>query len=805
MSDLLDSLNPEQRTAVTLPDGSALILAGAGSGKTRVLTTRIAWLIQTGQIRPFELLAVTFTNKAAREMVARLSTLLPIDPRGLWMGTFHGLCNRMLRIHAQEAGLPPGFQILDMGDQLSLIKRLLKEANVDTERYSAKALQAFINNAKDAGIRANAVQLTQSTDQKFAELYALYEANCQRAGVVDFAELLLRCYELLSNDALRAHYQARFKHVLVDEFQDTNPLQYAWLKRLVGHGEPGQNTPSAFLASPNAVFAVGDDDQSIYAFRGANVDHMLDFEREFQPSRLIKLEQNYRSDGFILEAANQLISNNTGRLGKNLRTDAGSGDLICVYPATTDLQEANWVVESIREKLEAGCKADDLAILYRSNAQSRVLEHALFQAGIAYRVYGGLRFFERQEIKHALAYLRLIDNPNDDTAWMRIVNFPTRGIGQRTLEQLLAITHEYACSMSAAVSFMEASAPQAKVNSFARLIDEMRQTIDQSGYTLPEAVTYVLKASNLIAHYEAEREGQERLDNLQELINAASVFVTGMGYGVDTPAHTLVTGQQNRADLQADPLDPETMLSPLSHFLAHAALEAGDYQAQTGQAAVQLMTVHAAKGLEFSAVWMTGLEEGLFPHENSLSEAKNLEEERRLMYVAITRAKKSLSLSFANSRMLRGQTHYHPHSRFLNELPERVLKWLTPKGSASNERLGGIGKFGMRKEETVVTEEKAALNRASYGRHYRSNSGSGEAVNEHGLSYKRRDAQEAARAQREEQAGLALGQRVFHAKFGEGKVIGVEGQMPLARAQVQFKRNGIKWLALDKAKLEKIE
>ena len=689
MPDLLANLNPEQLAAVTLPNEPALILAGAGSGKTRVLITRIAWLIQQGLASPATVLAVTFTNKAAREMMARLSALLPIDTRGMWIGTFHGLCNRMLRAHHRDAALPATFQILDTADQLSAIKRLMKGLNVDDEKYPPKNLQYFINNAKEQGLRPDQVDATDNFNQKFVELYRAYEQQCQREGVVDFPELLLRCYELLAHNApLRAHYQARFRHILVDEFQDTNKLQYAWLKLLAGQSNG---------TASGAIFAVGDDDQSIYAFRGANVGNMRDFEREFDVRHLVKLEQNYRSHGHILDAANELIANNARRLGKNLRTDAGHGEPVRVYEAATDMQEAAWIVEEIRALMNNGLARSEIAVLYRSNAQSRTIEHTLVNAGIPYRVYGGLRFFERQEVKHALAYLRLIDNPNDDTAFARVVNFPTRGIGARSIEQLADAARLYNCSMAAAIPYVTGKAGSS-LAAFANLIARLRAETERM--SLPETVEHVVRASGLADFYQGEREGQDRLENLQELVNAAAAFVSEEGYGLDTPARSIPLAPGASAapgialstdDAAVTVLDapglgepaqnPDTM-TPLAGFLSHASLEAGESQAQAGQDAVQLMTVHAAKGLEFTAVFISGLEEGLFPHENSAIDPDGLEEERRLMYVAITRAKERLYLSFAQSRMLHGQTRYNVRSRFFDELPQATLKWLTPKAEA---------------------------------------------------------------------------------------------------------------------------
>jgi len=778
MPDLLANLNPEQLAAVTLPNEPALILAGAGSGKTRVLTTRIAWLIQTGQISPAGVLAVTFTNKAAREMMGRLTAMLPINPRGMWIGTFHGLCNRMLRAHHRDAGLPQTFQILDTADQLSAIKRLMKGLNIDDEKYPAKSVQHFISNAKEQGLRPDQVEANDAFNRKFVELYAAYEQQCQREGVVDFGELLLRCYELLQRSAaLRAHYQSRFKHVLVDEFQDTNKLQYAWLKLLAGEHA--------------ALFAVGDDDQSIYAFRGANVGNMADFEREYQVRHLIKLEQNYRSHGHILDAANHLIENNSRRLGKNLRTDAGHGEQVRVYEAATDTQEAGWMVEEIRALLNQGIACAEIAILYRSNAQSRVIEHSLVAAGIAYRVYGGLRFFERQEVKHALAYLRLIDNPNDDGAFVRVVNFPARGIGARSLEQLADAARLYNCSMAAAIPYVTGKAGTS-LGGFLRLIEKLRA--ETQAMSLPETVAHISEASGLNQHYQAEREGQDRLENLQELVNAATAFVSEEGYGIDAPARLLALrpgataaaqlaqpdedGLVQVLDAEGQPL-PDQM-TPLAGFLSHASLEAGDNQAQAGQDAVQMMTVHAAKGLEFTAVFITGLEEGLFPHENSAMETDGLEEERRLMYVAITRAKQRLYLSFAQSRMLHGQTRYNIRSRFFDELPEEVLKWLTPKVEAGSRWNGGRSDAGWGRDWFGRTPAPAApppLERLPAF----------------------------AAQQRASEAGFKIGQAVFHTKFGEGSVLGLEGNGSDARALVNFKRHGQKWLALSVAKLQAIE
>jgi DNA helicase-2/ATP-dependent DNA helicase PcrA len=714
--NLLEGLNPEQLAAVTLPRQHALILAGAGSGKTRVLTTRIAWLIATNQMTPQQVLAVTFTNKAAKEMMTRLTAMLPINVRGMWIGTFHGLCNRLLRTHCRDAGLPQLFQILDSSDQLSAIKRLLKSLNVDDEKYPPRELQHFINGQKEQGLRPSAVEAWDGYSRRRVELYEAYDAQCNKEGVVDFAELLLRCFELLSrNEALRRHYQERFRYVLVDEFQDTNVLQYKWLKLLTG--------PEA------AMFAVGDDDQSIYAFRGADVGNMRDFEREFKVANVIRLEQNYRSHGNILDAANAIIKNNENRLGKNLWTDAGAGEPIRVFEANSDLDEARWIVEEIKALARDGHARAEIALLYRSNAQSRVLEHALFSAGLPYRVYGGLRFFERQEIKHALAYLRLIANPDDDTSFARVVNFPTRGIGARSIEVLQDTAKAAGSSLFAA-----SAQTGGKAAAFVALIAGMKES---AHLPLPELVDHVVELSGLREHYQADKEGQDRLANLDELVNAAASFVAEEG----------VVGAEG--ELSAD----------LIAFLAHAALEAGEHQAGEGDDALQLMTTHSAKGLEFNVVFLSGLEEGLFPHENSLVERDGLEEERRLMYVAVTRARQRLYLSHAQTRMLHGQTRYNLPSRFIEEIPAGLVKWLTPKRA---QHLG------------VPSRLTSEAPRPSYA----PRSGGG--------------------------TGYRIGQGVRHAKFGEGIIVNLEGGGEDARAQINFGGAGMKWLALSVAKLESV-
>ncbi|SDW45125.1 DNA helicase-2 / ATP-dependent DNA helicase PcrA [Variovorax sp. YR634] len=789
---LLQNLNAEQLAAVTLPEGNALILAGAGSGKTRVLTTRIAWLLQTGQVSAGGILAVTFTNKAAKEMMTRLTAMLPVNVRGMWIGTFHGLCNRLLRAHWKLANLPSTFQILDTQDQLSAIKRLMKQFNVDDERFPAKQTQWFIAGAKEDGLRPGDVEVRSDDDRKKVELYRLYEEQCQREGVVDFGELMLRSYELLrDNDPVREHYQRRFRHILIDEFQDTNRLQYAWIKMLTGNTVAGQFTPS----ENSSVIAVGDDDQSIYAFRGARVGNMTDFVREFDVRHQIKLEQNYRSYSNILDSANELISHNKKRLGKNLRTDQGPGEPVRVYESPTDLAEAQWMVEEMRQLARDGYERKEMAVLYRSNAQSRVIETALFNASVPYRVYGGLRFFERAEIKHALAYLRLLENKDDDTSFLRVVNFPPRGIGARTLETLQDAARAAGRSLHDAVSVVGGKAG-ANLTGFVAKIDVLRE--QTQGVSLREIIELVLDHSGLVEHYKADREGADRLENLDELVNAAESFVTQEGFGRDAVALPVDELRQSPASQGIDPSRPvldeplapdaETgeTLSPLAAFLTHAALESGDNQAQAGQDAVQLMTVHAAKGLEFDCVFITGMEEGLFPHENSMSDFESLEEERRLMYVAITRARKRLYLSHSQTRMLHGQTRYNVKSRFFDELPEGALKWLTPKNQSFTPSAFGYG-------------GGYASTRGGGGGYSGGGYGGGGSRDKDTFASPPVPPQKTAPSH-----GLRSGMQVFHNKFGEGTVTALEGTGDDARAQVKFARHGVKWLALSVAKLTPI-
>ena len=715
---MLRGLNDKQLEAVTLPHQSALILAGAGSGKTRVLTTRIAWLIQTGQVSPTGLLAVTFTNKAAKEMLTRLTAMLPINTRGMWVGTFHGLCNRLLRAHHREALLPATFQILDSADQLSSIKRLMKVMNVDDEKYPPRQVQGYINSCKEESLRAHAVDAYDAHSQRMREIFKEYDKQCQREGVVDFAELLLRCYELLSRDAgIRQHYQSRFKYILVDEFQDTNKLQYLWLRLLAAQGQCGEH---------NCMFAVGDDDQSIYAFRGARVGNMQDFEKDFAIESIVKLEQNYRSHSNILDAANAIITHNRNRLGKNLWTAAGKGEPVRVYQAYNDMDEASFIVEEVKSLHAEGYGLDEIALLYRSNAQSRVLEHELVSAGMPYRVYGGLRFYDRAEIKHAIAYLRLIANADDDVALLRVINFPTRGIGARSLEQLQEAARAHDCSLwQAAINKVGNGRPGKGIEGFVALIRQMQE--EASGLRLPEMAEIATTLSGLRQHYLAEKEGQDRIENLDELINAAVTFVNS---------------------------DNE---NTLTEFLSNASLEAGEHQADAGRDALQLMTVHAAKGLEFKAVFISGLEEGLCPHEQSLYEANGLEEERRLMYVAVTRARQRLYLSYAQSRMLHGQVRYGIPSRFLDEIPEELLKRLNAKPTASRH---SVAEMDTSRGTTISSKSNP-------------------------MPWK-------------------IGQSVAHGKFGQGVVVSYEGNADDLRVQVNFGKQGLKWLALEYAKLEKI-
>jgi superfamily I DNA/RNA helicase len=981
MPEILSGLNPEQLRAVTLPRQSALILAGAGSGKTRVLTTRIAHLIQSGVASPASILAVTFTNKAAREMLTRLSAMLPINTRGMWIGTFHGLCNRLLRAHYRDAGLPQLFQILDSADQLALVKRLAKAQGLDEEKYPPRQVQNFINNAKESGLRANAVVAGDDYTRRMVAFHADYDAQCNREGVVDFAELLLRTFELLSRHRnLLTHYQERFKYILVDEFQDTNKLQYKWIRLLAGSngcvfavGDDDQCLPAGtpitmadgsrkpieevqlgdqvrscygaddfrpatvtdtfrrscrgelveiglsggkkILSTPEhthfAGYLLGDTPQtsvrrnvkltlcaehrgarpmhrisvsgndgpgksalqaaglsvrktkggeanwimetvradfgdavrlaerareavdgrivlkanlhgrslpfitaqsvrpgmvmvsgdgraeivktvrclpgrrqpvfdlnvhpthnfvangivthnSIYRFRGADVGNMNDFVRDFGIAEVVKLEQNYRSQGNILDAANAVIARNKARLGKNLWTSEGKGEPLRVFAAATDEEEARFVVDEVKSLHREGVALNDMALLYRSNAQSRILEHSLFRAGVAYKVYGGLRFFERQEIKHALAYLRLAANEDDDTAFTRVVNFPARGVGARSVESLQDAVAGGAPSLAkAARSGIVAGRSGSAIAAFLAVVDRLRAASER--LRLPELIEQMLEASRLKDHYAAERDAQERIENLNELVNAATLFAEEFDHGA-TPA--------GESDADVPPAGtPEQHL--LAAFLAHASLEAGEHEAGAGEDALQLMTVHSAKGLEFTAVFLSGLEEGLFPHDNSMNEDGGLEEERRLMYVALTRARKRLYLSYAGSRLLHGQPRYGIVSRFVDEIPAELCKWIVLPESR-----------GIRGQTPIAS-------RGPWPAHRRSGS-------DPELPTPVRARFEVERPDRHP---FAIGQNVRHAKFGEGVVLNVEGAGLDARVQVRFKGEGTKWLALQYAKL----
>ncbi|MGV6817596.1 MAG: DNA helicase II [Thiotrichales bacterium] len=646
VTPILETLNEAQREAVCKPSIPVLVLAGAGSGKTRVLVHRIAWLIQVERVSPYAILAVTFTNKAAGEMRGRIESLLQIPVSGLWVGTFHGISHRLLRAHWQEAGLPQQFQILDSDDQLRLVKRVIKSLELDESRWPAKQVQWFINARKDEGIRPENMEDTGDPYlRQMIRIYSAYEAACRRAGLVDFAELLLRSLELLrDNNALLAHYQERFRHVLVDEFQDTNTLQYAWLQLISGGRLP--------------VFAVGDDDQSIYGWRGARIEHIQRFTRDFPLAETVRLEQNYRSTGNILAAANALIANNDGRLGKQLWTEGREGEPLQLYTAYNEFDEARFVADRVRSWVEQGNLRSEVAILYRSNAQSRVFEETFIATQIPYRVYGGLRFFERAEIKDALAYLRLSVNPADDASFERVVNQPSRGIGERTLEIIRRHARELDLSLFPAAEHLiehGGLAPRAAgaVRGFIQLIQALAASTGE--LVLHERVEQVIEQSGLSAHYGKEKgeKGQSRLENLAELVSAARGFV------LDDELHAEMT--------------------PLDAFLAHAALEAGEGQGAAWDDCVQMMTLHSAKGLEFKLVFLCGMEEGLFPHQMSLEEPGRLEEERRLCYVGITRAEQQLVLTCAERRRLHGNDRYNLPSQFLGEIPDALIQEIRPR------------------------------------------------------------------------------------------------------------------------------
>ncbi|KHT15265.1 DNA helicase II [Pectobacterium carotovorum] len=718
VSDLLDGLNDKQRDAVAAPRSNLLVLAGAGSGKTRVLVHRIAWLLSVENCSPYSIMAVTFTNKAAAEMRHRIDHLIGTSQGGMWIGTFHGLAHRLLRAHHMDANLPQDFQILDSEDQLRLLKRLIRALNLDEKQWPPRQAMWFINGKKDEGLRPQHIEsYGNPIEQTWQRVYQAYQEACDRAGLVDFAELLLRAHELwLNKPHVLNHYRERFTNILVDEFQDTNRIQYAWIRMLAGDSAK--------------VMIVGDDDQSIYGWRGAQVENIQLFLKDFAGAETIRLEQNYRSTSNILKAANALIAHNGGRLGKNLWTDGAEGEPISLYCAFNELDEARYVVNRIKAWQENGGALSDNAILYRSNAQSRVLEEALLQQSMPYRIYGGMRFFERQEIKDALAYLRLIANRNDDAAFERVVNTPTRGIGDRTLDVVRQTARDRQLTLwqSTRALLQEkvlAGRAAASLQRFIELIDAL--AYETSELPLHIQTDRAIKDSGLWSMYEQEKgeKGQARVENLEELVTATRQF----------------SYQEEDQDLM-----------PLQAFLSHAALEAGEGQADANKDAVQLMTLHSAKGLEFPQVFIVGMEEGMFPSQMSLDEGGRLEEERRLAYVGVTRAMQKLTITYAESRRLYGKEAYHRPSRFVGELPEECVEEVRLRASVSrpvnHQRLG-----------TPITQNDS---------------------------------------------GYKLGQRVRHAKFGEGTIVNLEGSGDHARLQVAFQGQGIKWLVAAYARLETV-
>ncbi|EOW9407639.1 DNA helicase II [Vibrio cholerae] len=717
---LLDGLNDKQREAVAAPLENLLILAGAGSGKTRVLVHRIAWLMSVEEASPFSVMAVTFTNKAAAEMRGRIEELMHGTASGMWCGTFHGICHRILRAHYLDAKLLEDFQIIDSDDQQRLLKRLIKAHNLDDKQWPARQVAWWINNQKDEGLRPAHINAFDPVTQTYLKLYTAYQEACDRAGLVDFAEILLRALELLrGNQHIREHYQARFKHILVDEFQDTNAIQYAWLRMMAG--------------AQSNVMIVGDDDQSIYGWRGARVENIEKFTREFPSVNTIRLEQNYRSTKTILEASNTLIANNSERMGKQLWTEGLVGEPISVYSAYNELDEARFVVSKIKGWQEQGGTLTDCAILYRNNAQSRVLEEALLQASLAYRIYGGMRFFERQEIKDALSYLRLINNRNDDTAFERVINTPPRGLGDKTLETIRFAARDRGCTLwDASVGLLNDQVLTGRAASALSRFVELINALEEEGIDMPLHVLtdHAVKTSGLFEMYQQEKgeKSKARIENLEELVTATRQF--------------------------EKPEEAQDM-TMLTAFLTHAALEAGEGQADEHDDAVQLMTLHSAKGLEFPLVFMVGVEEGMFPSQMSAEEAGRLEEERRLCYVGMTRAMQKLYITYAEMRRLYGQDKYHKPSRFIRELPEGCLDEVRMKAQVS--RPTSTGRFS----QTVVKES----------------------FNE---------------------TGFNLGSRVRHPKFGEGTIINFEGSGPQSRVQVAFNGEGIKWLVTAYARLEKV-
>jgi len=729
VSHLLDSLNDPQRQAVADPARYQLVLAGAGSGKTRVLVHRVAWLLEAEQVSPFAILAVTFTNKAAREMRGRIEMLLGQPYNGMWVGTFHGLAHRLLRSHWQEAGLAEDFQILDSDDQLRLIKRVIRSLDIDEERWPARQCQWYINGQKDEGLRADNIEhFDDDYTRTMLELYKAYEEACERGGMIDFGEILLRAHELwLQNPQILEHYRKRFQHVLVDEFQDTNTIQYAWLKVLSG--------------GDNSLMVVGDDDQSIYGWRGARIENIQQFSSDFANAGIVRLEQNYRSTSTILKAANELIANNQGRLGKNLWTEGEEGEPISLYAAFNEQDEARFIIDRLQDWFNAGNRRADAAVLYRSNAQSRELEEALLRVGMPYRIYGGHRFYERLEIKNALAYLRLLINRNDDTAMERIINVPTRGVGGRTIDIIRRLAREQnqslwqACVTGINDGHLTARAGNS-VKAFLELIDSLDAACTDLG--LHAKAEYVINHTGLIQHHEKEggEKARSRLENLEELVNACSDF--------DAP------DLEEEFDLSSNRL--------LAAFLDQASLDAGDTQAADSDDAVQLMTLHSAKGLEFQLVFIAGMEEGLFPHKMSMDNLSGLEEERRLCYVGITRARKKLYLCHAESRRLHGDVNLCRPSRFVREIPKPLIDEIRLKSTVSR---GGFS--------SALSKNHSRINDSEVP-----------------------------------ETELTLGQRVNHGKFGEGVILNYEGQGSSARVQVNFDAVGSKWLVLSYAKLEVI-
>ena len=720
VSHLLESLNDRQREAVSTEPGPLLVLAGAGSGKTRVLTHRIAWACEVEGLSPFAILAVTFTNKAASEMRARVEELLGISAGAMWVGTFHGLAHRMLRAHWEAAGLPQTFQILDSDDQLRMVKRVCKQLDLEEVNWPAKQAQWYINHNKDEGQRPSHIDAgSDHVEQQMLAIYRLYEELCQRAGVVDFAELLLRTLELIRDkDEIREHYQRRFQHILVDEFQDTNAIQYAWVRLLAGSQTP--------------VFVVGDDDQSIYGWRGARIENIQHFEKDFKNTRIIRLEQNYRSTGTILKAANALIDNNKGRMGKNLWTQSEDGEPITYYLAYNERDEARFVVDRIQSWVDEGRSRSEIAVLYRSNAQSRQFEEVLVTRGVPYRVYGGLRFFERAEIKDTLAYLRVLASPQADHAFDRTVNHPPRGIGQKSIDQIREYARAHSLSLwDAAIGLLESAqmTPRATtaLQTYIDLIRQMQEGLDL--LSLSEQIELCIERSGLKAHFSKDQteKGLSRLENLQELVGA------GKGFAIDAV------------------IEDESM-STLDAFLAHAALEAGEGQADEWEECIHLMTMHSVKGLEFPLVFIVGMEEGLFPHQRSSEEPGRMEEERRLCYVGITRAREQLVITSAEVRRLYGNESYNMLSRFIREIPPEFVQEIRPKAQFSRPSYQAPAKLGQSKSE--------------------------------------------------EDTGLFVGQRVSHNKFGSGVVLNLEGQGSQSRVQVNFEHAGSKWLMASLANLQ---